>query len=108
MKFLLEAFGKVDAQPAWEQHPALTVHESHCLCKDGKAHTICVADIHAYVLKPHVVQGPFMELVRHQHLNRCIARQQHISDCILEAAHDRGFEERGVMNADDLQAALAK
>lgn len=49
-----------------------------------------------------------MELLRHQHLDRCIARQQHITDCILEAVHDRGLEAQGTMSADDLQAALAK
>ncbi|KAL0022336.1 hypothetical protein WJX77_001433 [Trebouxia sp. C0004] len=53
-------------------------------------------------------QGPFMELLRHQHLDKCVARYQHITDCILEAAHDRGLEGRGIMTADDLQAALSK
>ncbi len=54
------------------------------------------------------LQGPFMELLRHQHLDKCVARYQHITDCILEAAHDRGLEGRGIMTADDLQAALSK
>ena len=49
-----------------------------------------------------------MELLRHQQLDRCVARQQHITDCILEAAHDRALEAQGTMNADDLQAALAR
>ncbi|KAL0046820.1 hypothetical protein WJX82_010732 [Trebouxia sp. C0006] len=53
-------------------------------------------------------QGPFMELLRHQHLDKCVVRYQHITDCILEAAHDRGLEGRGIMTADDLQAALSK
>ena len=44
-----------------------------------------------------------MELLRHQHLDKCVVRYQHITDCILEAAH-----ERGSMTADDLQAALSK
>jgi len=54
------------------------------------------------------LQGPFMELLRHQHLDKCVARYQHITDCVLEAAHDRGLEGRGIMTADDLQAALSK
>ena len=54
------------------------------------------------------LQGPFMELLRHQHLDKCVACYQHITDCILEAAHDRGLEGRGIMTADDLQAALSK
>ena len=54
------------------------------------------------------LQGPFMELLRHQHLNKCVVRYQHITDCILEAAHDRGLEGRGIMTADDLQAALSE
>jgi hypothetical protein len=49
-----------------------------------------------------------MELLRHQHLDKCVARYQHITDCILEAAHDRGLEGRGIITADDLQAALSK
>ncbi len=49
-----------------------------------------------------------MELLRHQHLDKCVVRYQHITDCILEAAHDRGLEGRGIMTADDLQAALSK
>ena len=49
-----------------------------------------------------------MELLRHHHLDNCVARYQHITDCILEAAHDRGLEGRGIMTADDLQAALSK
>ena len=49
-----------------------------------------------------------MELLRHQHLERCLARSQHISDCILEVAHDRALEARGTMNADDLQSALTR
>ena len=54
------------------------------------------------------LQGPFMELLRHQHLDKCVARYQHITDFVLEAAHDRGLEGRGIMTADDLQAALSK
>ena len=49
-----------------------------------------------------------MELLRHQHLIRCMARYQHITDCVLEAAHDRGLEAQEVMNADDLQTALSR
>ena len=53
-------------------------------------------------------QGPFMELLRRQHLDACLARCEQMTDCILEVAHDRALEAKGCMNADDLQTALSR
>ena len=49
-----------------------------------------------------------MELLRRQQLDSCLARSQQITDCILEVAHDRALEQKGTMNADDLQTALSR
>lgn len=55
-----------------------------------------------------MMQGPFIELLRRQHLDKCMLHYQHITDCILEVAHDRGLETQNLMNADDLQTALSR